>query len=146
MNCPYCSSKNFKVVDKRDSLNSIRRRRECIDCGKRFTTYETIECSPLYVIKKDGSRRTFDKLKLKTGILKACEKRPISIDQIDLIVGKIEQQLIQKYETEVNSHKIGELVMKELKKLDKVAYIRFSSVYREFADIEEFSEIIDKLK
>jgi len=146
MRCPYCSSVDLKVVDKRDSEEkSIWRRRECLKCGKRFTTYERVESVELIVIKKDGQRTRFDRNKLKTGILKACEKRPVTNEAIEKMVDEIEAELRGEEGIEIPSKKIGELVMRKLKKIDKVAYIRFASVYREFEDIESFQEELKKL-
>ncbi len=140
MKCPYCSHPDTRVLDTReaDSGSIVRRRRECIDCGKRFTTYERAAVLDLLIIKKDERREPFDRQKLKNGIMKACEKRPISQIEIDNIVGKIEQELMGLDEPEIRSNTIGELVMQELKNLDEVAYIRFASVYREFRDITDF--------
>ncbi|MEM2933180.1 MAG: transcriptional regulator NrdR [Candidatus Pacearchaeota archaeon] len=142
MICPYCSG-NTKVLDKRDTEDVTRRRRECLKCGKRFTTYERIETN-VRVIKKDNRREPFDREKLLIGIMKACEKRPISQDTIEKAVAEIEAK-IRGYGPEIPSRVIGELVMKKLKKLDKVAYIRFASVYREFEDIEDFKETLKEL-
>ena len=125
-----------------DETNSIRRRRECLSCGKRFTTYETVETTPLLVIKSDNSRQAFDADKLKRGIIRACEKRPVSMAQIDTIVNNIEKTLYNTLDQEVPSSKIGELVMENLKKIDEVSYIRFASVYRKFADLTHFIEFI----
>ena len=140
MKCPYCSHPDTRVLDTReaDSGSIVRRRRECIDCGKRFTTYERAAVLDLLIIKKDERREPFDRQKLKNGIMKACEKRPISQIEIDNIVGKIEQELMGLDEPEIRSNTIGEFVMQELKNLDEVAYIRFASVYREFRDITDF--------
>lgn len=145
MKCPFCQSENSKVVDKRQTGDAIRRRRECLDCSKRYTTYERIEERPLVVIKKDGTRSLFDREKIRTGILKACEKRSITSEEVDAIVGKIESKIRSKYDTEVPAKKIGEMIMTELKKIDKVAYIRFASVYREFQDLDDFKEVLKKL-
>jgi transcriptional repressor NrdR len=147
MRCPYCGSEDLKVLDKRTSdEKSIWRRRECLKCGKRFTTYERVGSVDLIVIKKDGKRRErFDRSKLKSGILKACEKRPVTNEAIEKIVDEIEAELRGEDSIEIPSKKIGELVMKKLKKLDKVAYIRFASVYREFEDIESFQDELKKL-
>jgi transcriptional repressor NrdR len=146
MKCPYCSSLETKVVDKRDANEkTIRRRRECLKCGKRFTTYERIESFDLIIIKKNGNRERFDRQKLKIGILKACEKRPISNETIERIVDEIETDLRNKDDVEIPSRVVGELVMKKLKRLDKVAYIRFASVYREFADLESFERELKRL-
>jgi transcriptional repressor NrdR len=146
MLCPYCSKTETKVVDKRDAENiaSTRRRRECLKCAKRFTTYERIETA-LRVIKKDGKREQFDREKLKQGILKSCEKRPIPNDAIEQMISKIEVTLKGKATSEIPSKIIGELASKELKKKDKVAYIRFASVYKDFDTIESFQEEVNKL-
>jgi len=141
MNCPYCGGSDLKVLESRESDElTIRRRRECQGCQKRFTTYERIETVPLTVIKKDSKRVPFDRQKILSGMLKACEKRPISRDQIEKALTEIEMDLRTMNTTEIPSKKIGSLVMKKLKKLDKVAYIRFASVYKEFADVENFEE------
>ncbi len=145
MKCPFCGNKESKVIETRESEESIRRRRECEKCGRRFTTYERVEITPLFVIKKDGRRERFNKEKIRKGIMRACEKRPISIETISNIVDKIESEIYRKGKNEVKSKVIGELVMKHLKKLDKVAYIRFASVYREFRDIEDFEKELEKL-
>lgn len=146
MRCPYCSGES-RVIDKRESSPGIiRRRRECQKCSKRFTTYEKVEVLDLSVIKKDGTREAFDKEKLEKGIKRACEKRPITQETIDKTLSEIEAELLNRKAKEVNSKEIGELLMKKLKKLDKVAYIRFASVYREFQDIDSFEEELDKLK
>ncbi|RMF06143.1 transcriptional repressor NrdR [Candidatus Woesearchaeota archaeon] len=147
MKCPYCSSSDIKVVDKRDTEDgkSIRRRRECLNCGKRFTTYERVDMINLIVVKKDGRREQFDRDKLKLGIIRACEKRPVSADKIESIVSDIEARLRNDESIEISSERIGELVMSRLKRIDKVAYIRFASVYREFADLEEFEKELAKL-
>ncbi|MBR9703046.1 transcriptional repressor NrdR [Candidatus Woesearchaeota archaeon] len=145
MHCPYCESET-KVVDSRDSTdNSLRRRRECLKCKKRFTTYERIETTNLLVIKKDGAREQFNRDKLKNGIIRACEKRPITLQQIDRMVEEIETGLLEKEKREVESKRIGELVMEHLQKIDKISYIRFASVYREFADIESFEKELQQL-
>ncbi|MBX3461023.1 MAG: transcriptional regulator NrdR [Planctomycetes bacterium] len=140
MRCPFCSVDNDKVVDSRSSSDGgvVRRRRECIACGKRFTTYERIEETPLRVVKKDGSRAPFDREKIRHGIQRACEKRPVSGAQIDDLVAEIDNEITRKFDREVPTRIIGELVMEGLKKLDKVAYVRFASVYREFKDLEDF--------
>lgn len=147
MKCPYCQNLDTSVLDSRDSedLASIRRRRECLSCNKRFTTYERTENIDLVVIKKDGRRENFDRNKLLTGFLKACQKRPISRDLIDQTIQKIEMELRNLDSTEIPSQKIGELVMSSLRKIDKVAYIRFASVYRQFADIESFEKELRSL-
>ncbi|RLJ10035.1 MAG: hypothetical protein DRP15_01440, partial [Candidatus Aenigmatarchaeota archaeon] len=148
MKCPYCSSENTRVIDKRETgdMSITRRRRECLNCGKRFTTYERIESVDLVVVKKDGRREPFDRQKLQRGITKACEKRPISTETIEDIVNEIESELRRLNLPEVESRLIGELVMKKLKEVDKVAYIRFASVYKEFRDIESFENELKKLR
>ncbi len=140
MQCPYCKSEETRVIDKRDSEGlSTRRRRECAKCNKRFTTYERIE-TDLGIIKKDGRVEQYKREKLRGGILRACEKRPVSQEQIDIVVDKIEAMLREMNSSDVQSKVVGDLVMKELKKLDKVAYIRFASVYREFEDLGDFEK------
>ena len=149
MKCPYCGYLESKVVDSRpaDEGTSIRRRRECLACHKRFTTYETMESLPLMVIKKDGSRQSFDRGKVLSGLIRACEKRPVSYQTLEGLVSEIEQALQNQMDREVSSAQIGELVMERLKKLDEVAYVRFASVYREFKDIDTFmAELNDLLK
>ena len=139
MKCPFCGNEDTSVLETRETPSgSTRRRRNCQNCDKRFTTYEKIEQSPLIVIKKSGVRESFDRHKVQSGILKACEKRPISLDQIDKIVDDIESELRDQPKEEVSSKKIGSLIMKKLKRLDKVAYIRFASVYQEFSDVDSF--------
>lgn len=146
MKCPYCGESTTKVIDSRQSGNYvIRRRRECSQCEKRFTTYERIEMSPIYVIKKDGRREEFDREKLQTGVMKALEKRPVSIEKVEAMIDGIEEKVRQLGKREVPSSKIGEITIQELKKMDKVAYIRFASVYRSFADITSFEEEVKKL-
>jgi transcriptional repressor NrdR len=146
MDCPYCHTNETKVTDSRDTgAFSIRRRRECLDCGKRFTTYEYIEMQPLYVIKKDGRREKFDRNKIKKGLLKAVEKRPVNHEKIEEILEGIEEKIRRKGSEEIESQMIGEHVMDALKKTDHVAYIRFASVYRSFADIGSFEEEIKNL-
>ena len=147
MKCMYCGCEDSKVIDSRstDDGRSIRRRRECVQCGKRFTTFETIEISPFLIVKRDGTRQLYDRSKLKNGILRSCEKRPISMAQIDKIVDNIEKTLYNSLEEEVTSQKIGDLVMDELKQLDEVAYIRFAAVYRQFRDSATFFEEMKKL-
>ena len=145
MKCIFCSHSETKVTDSRESEDITRRRRECLKCEKRFTTHERAEQLQLYIIKKDGSRELFDREKLKRGILKACEKRPIPIDKIDNTVNKIEAKLRIIDADEIKSKHLGEEVSKQLKQLDKVAYIRFASVYREFADVEDFKKEIQAL-
>ena len=152
MICPFCSNVRTRVVDKREigSGTASRRRRECLKCGKRFTTYERAEALDLYIIKKDARRELYDRQKLRMGMLKACEKRPISQETINKSIDKIENELRQLKSIEVESGIVGEKVMRELRKLDKVAYIRFASVYREFADITDFQKelkgLIDEVK
>lgn len=139
MQCPYCNYKESKVVDSRHTdSNSIRRRRECESCKKRFTTYEIIETTPIMVVKKDNSREVFDREKIKRGIIKSCEKRPVSIEQIESIISYIENEINKDYISEVNTDKIGEMVMDKLKDIDEVSYVRFASVYRQFKDINTF--------
>ena len=147
MKCPYCGTLESKVVDSRpsDEGASIRRRRECLACHKRFTTYETMESLPLVVIKKDGSRQTFDKSKLLNGMLRACEKRPVPFSQLEGIANEIEQALQNEMDREVPSARIGELVMDRLREVDEVAYVRFASVYRQFKDISTFMAELSKL-
>lgn len=147
MKCIFCGCEESKVLDSRstDESNAIRRRRECMGCGKRFTTYETVEMTPVLVIKKDGSRQAFDINKIKNGMIKACEKRPVSIAQIDEVAAGIEKYLQNNLLQEIESEKLGELVMDALKKLDDVAYVRFASVYRQFKDIESFKKILEEL-
>ena len=146
MKCIFCGSAESKVIDSRpvEEANAIRRRRECT-CGKRFTTYETIETTPLLVIKTNGTRQTFDINKVRNGIVRACEKRPVPMQAIDKLVGEIERKLYNSLEREVSSQKIGELVMGGLKEIDDVAYIRFASVYRQFKDSTTFLEELTKL-
>jgi len=147
MRCPFCSYRETKVVETRETGEDVtRRRRECLKCKKRFTTYEKLESLNLRVIKKDGNRESFDKEKLRRGLLKACEKRPISLADIDRVADDIERVLRNKHTPEAKSAVIGELVMKSLKKLDSVAYIRFASVYRSFQDIHEFEKEVKILK
>ncbi|HSU72468.1 MAG TPA: transcriptional regulator NrdR [Candidatus Binatia bacterium] len=148
MKCPFCLHPESKVVDSRETsdLDSTRRRRECLDCNKRFTTYERLETVELVVVKKDGRREAFNKEKLTRGLLKACEKRPISRERIDASVATIEAALRKSDRPEVSSRKVGELVMEQLKKLDHVAYVRFASVYRSFRDIAQFEKEIKLLK
>ena len=147
MKCPFCGFEESKVIDSRptDEGQRIRRRRECLSCGKRFTTYEIIESLPIIVIKKDKSRETFNRDKLMTGLLRACEKRPVSIDMLDNMIDEIETVLQNSLDREVSSEKIGELVMEKLKAIDEVAYVRFASVYRQFKDINTFMQDLNKL-
>ncbi len=148
MKCQYCGSVRSKVIDSRQNEDGtqIRRRRECEDCGKRFTTYEVIESTPIYVIKKDGSRQAFDEKKIKAGLIKSCEKRPISINAIDKLVSDIQKQVMNTLEQEVTSDYIGDLVMEGLKQLDEVAYVRYASVHRQFKDIDTLLQEILGLK
>lgn len=147
MKCPFCAYLESKVVDSRpaDEGASIRRRRECLSCHKRFTTYETMESLPLMVVKKDGSRQSFDRNKVMNGLIRACEKRPVSFSTMEEIVNEIEQTLHLVLEREVSSAEIGELVMERLKKVDEVSYVRFASVYRQFKDINTFMRELNKL-
>jgi len=146
MKCIYCGNQESKVLDSRscDENNSIRRRRECLTCGKRFTTYETIETTHVLVIKSDESRQEFNPEKLKRGIMRACEKRPVSMSQIDTIVAEVEKEIYNSLDQEIPSSKIGSLVMDKLKKIDEVSYIRFASVYRKFADLTHFISFIQE--
>ena len=147
MRCPYCSYQESKVVDSRhsDEGNSIRRRRECLSCQKRFTTYETVESLPIIVVKKDNSREPFDRDKILRGMVRASEKRPVAIADIEKAVNDIEQIVQNSLEREVSTDKIGELVMDRLKMLDEVAYVRFASVYRQFKDINSFMRELTKI-
>ena len=147
MRCPYCNAPESKVIDSRptDESNSIRRRRECLGCGKRFTTYETVESVPLVVVKKDGSRQSFDKQKILNSMLRACDKRSVSLDTLERAVGDIEQRLLNSMDREIPTDRVGELVMDALKGIDQVAYVRFASVYRQFQDIDSFVAELNKL-
>jgi len=147
MRCPYCGRGSSKVLESRQTEEgkSIRRRRECISCGERFTTYERIEKFPMFVVKKDGRREAFDPEKILKGIIKACEKRPISVDRLKQLVNEIETELANRMLTEVPSSLIGELVMDKLKLVDDVAYVRFASVYREFKDLQMFLDELEHL-
>ena len=147
MKCPFCGHLESKVVDSRPAEEgaSIRRRRECLACHKRFTTYETMESLPLMVVKKDGNRQTFDKTKLLNGMIRACEKRPVSYDTLEKIADEIEQELQNSLERETSTERIGELVMDRMKKVDEVAYVRFASVYRQFKDLNTFMSELNKL-
>ena len=147
MKCPYCGYQESKVVDSRHSEDgtSIRRRRECLECQKRFTTYEIVESLPIVVIKKDGSRQTFDRNKVLNGMVRACEKRPVSMSTLESAVADIEQIIQNSLEREVSTEQIGELVMERLKPLDEVAYVRFASVYRQFKDINSFMSELNKI-
>lgn len=148
MKCIYCGNIDSKVIDSRSAEDgaSIRRRRECTNCGKRFTTYETIEITPLLVVKGNGVRQAFSPTKIKNGIVKACEKRPVPMYKIDKIVEDIQKKLYNSLEQEVTTKQIGEMVMEALKDLDEVAYVRFASVYRQFADISAFVKELEQLK
>lgn len=147
MKCPYCNHENTRVIDSRpaEDNNSIRRRRVCDVCNKRFTTYEKIETIPLIVIKKDDNREAYDRGKIEAGVLRACHKRPVSADSINLLVDEVETEIFNREEKEVNSRVIGEMVMNKLKDLDAVAYVRFASVYREFKDINTFMDELKKV-
>lgn len=147
MKCPFCSSDNTRVIDSRpaDDNSSIRRRRLCDGCGKRFTTYEKVETIPLIVIKKDDNREQYDRSKIEAGILRACHKRPISAGQINDLVDEIETEIFNKEEKEISSSQIGEIVMDKLKNLEAVAYVRFASVYREFKDVNTFMNELKKI-
>ena len=147
MKCPYCGDQESKVVDSRHSEDgqSIRRRRECLSCQKRFTTYETGESLPMVVIKRDNSRQSFDRNKILNGMLRACEKRPVAMADLELAVDEIEQSLQNSLDREVSTSQIGELVMERLKPLDEVAYVRFASVYRQFKDINSFMRELNKI-
>ena len=147
MKCPGCAFPESKVIDSRPTVegNSIRRRRECLECGKRFTTYEKIETIPMIVVKKDGLRETWDRDKVLNGILRACEKRPVTLADIEKLIDDIESKLYNMLEREVTSEKIGEMVMERLQVLDDIAYVRFASVYRQFKDINSFMDELAKI-
>lgn len=147
MKCPFCGVENTKVIDSRpaDENSTIRRRRQCDNCKKRFTTYEKVETIPLVVIKKDNTREPYDRSKIEAGVFRSCHKRPISIDQINELVEDVENTIFNMEEKEIPSHKIGELLMDKLKELDPVAYVRFASVYREFKDVNTFMNEIKKI-
>ena len=147
MKCPFCSNDNTRVIDSRpaDENNSIRRRRQCDDCGKRFTTYEKIETIPLIVIKKDNNREQYDRSKIEGGVLRACHKRPVSAKAISELIESVETDLFNREEKEIASSVIGEIVMRKLQELDAVAYVRFASVYREFKDVNTFMEELKKM-
>ena len=147
MKCPYCGYSESKVIDSRpaDENASIRRRRECLSCAKRFTTYETVESIPMVVVKKDGSRQSFDKAKILGGMIRACEKRPVPMAEIEKSASEIELDLQNSMEREIRSEVIGEKVMERLRKVDQVAYVRFASVYRQFKDIDTFMAELNKL-
>jgi transcriptional repressor NrdR len=146
MKCPYCSKTEDKVIDSRMSAEgaSIRRRRECLACGKRFTTYEYIEEAPLMVVKRDGNRQRFDRERIKSGILKACEKRPISMEKVEEMVDEVEKEIRRRADREIKSTEIGNLVMEKLHDVDEVAYVRFASVYRRFKDVSHFMQELQK--
>ena len=147
MKCPYCGFNESKVIDSRpaDENNSIRRRRECLSCTRRFTTYETVESLPVVVVKKDGSRQSFDRGKVLGGMIRACEKRPVPLARLEKVSAEIEQELQNAMEREVSTEVIGERVMENLRAIDQVAYVRFASVYRQFQDIDSFMEELSKL-
>ena len=147
MKCPYCGYSESKVIDSRpaDENSSIRRRRECLSCGKRFTTYETVESLPMVVVKKDGSRQSFDRRKVLGGMIRACEKRPVPLAELEKIAEEIEQDLQNSMEREMSTEAIGEIVMERLRNVDQVAYVRFASVYRQFKDIDTFMTELNKL-
>ena len=147
MKCPFCGHPESKVIDSRpaDENASIRRRRECLACGKRFTTYETVESLPIVVIKKDGRRQSFDRQKVLRGMIRACEKRPVSLAELERIADEIEQELQNSMEREIRTADIGEKVMERLRSVDQVAYVRFASVYRQFKDIDTFMAELNKL-
>ncbi len=147
MKCPYCGYAESKVIDSRpaEEGSTIRRRRECLACSKRFTTYEIIERMPLVVVKRDGSRQSFDKVKIMNGLVRACEKRPVALEQLESIAKEIETELQSALEREISTAEIGEMVMVRLKDIDEVAYVRFASVYRQFKDINTFMDELTKL-
>lgn len=146
MRCPFCKDTEDKVIDSRMSGEgqSIRRRRECLKCQKRFTTYEYVEDAPMMVVKRDGTRKRFDREKIKSGIMKACEKRPVSMERIDELVEEIEREVQKKADSEIKSTEIGKKVMEKLYDLDEVAYVRFASVYRRFKDVSHFMKELEK--
>lgn len=147
MKCPYCNCENTRVIDSRpaEDNSSIRRRRVCDVCNKRFTTYEKVEAIPLVIVKKDDNREAYDRSKIETGVLRACHKRPVSTDKIDELVDEVEADILNRGEKEISSRVIGELVMNKLKDLDAVAYVRFASVYREFKDVNTFMDELKKI-
>ena len=147
MKCPFCSSENTRVIDSRpaDDNNSIRRRRMCDECGKRFTTYEKVETIPLIVIKKDNNREQYDRAKIEAGVLRACHKRPISANDINKLIDEVETEIFSREEKEIPSDEIGEIVMDKIKDMDDVAYVRFASVYREFKDVNTFMSELKKM-
>ncbi len=148
MRCPFCKENNDKVIDSRESTDAfvIRRRRECLACGRRVTTYERIEETPLRIVKKDGTRIPFERRKILIGLMKACEKRPVPSEMLEEITQKIEDYVTERYDREVPSKVIGNLVMRELRKVDQVAYVRFASVYRAFEDVEDFEDVAEELR
>ena len=147
MKCPFCNSEDTRVIDSRpaDDNNSIRRRRLCDECGKRFTTYEKVETIPLIVIKKDNSREQYDRSKIEAGVLRACHKRPVSVNQINKMIDDVETEIFSREEKEIPSSEIGEIVMDKLKDVEEVAYVRFASVYREFKDVNTFMNELKKI-
>lgn len=147
MKCPFCSKDNTRVIDSRpaDENTSIRRRRQCDDCRRRFTTYEKVEAIPLVVIKKDNNRESYDRAKIESGVFRSCHKRPISVEQITALVDEVETIIFNREDKEIPSHIIGEILMDKLKELDAVAYVRFASVYREFKDVSTFMEELKKV-
>lgn len=147
MKCPFCGHENTRVIDSRpaEENNSIRRRRVCDECDKRFTTYEKVETIPLIIIKKDNNRETYDRSKIEAGVLRACHKRPVSANEITHLIEEVETQIFNMEEKEISSSKIGELVMSKLKDIDAVAYVRFASVYREFKDVNTFMDELKKM-
>lgn len=147
MRCPYCSHGETKVVDSRPTEDgaSIRRRRECLKCGRRFTTYEIIENIPVLVVKKDGSREPFNKRKILNGLLRACEKRPVSLNELEALVDDVEKSVSNSLDQEITSKRLGEMVMNKLKDIDEVSYVRFASVYRQFKDINTFMDELNKI-
>lgn len=147
MKCPYCNRDNTRVIDSRpaEENNSIRRRRACDECGKRFTTYEKIESIPLIIIKKDDNREVYDRSKVEGGLFRACHKRPVSAQQVTMLVDEVENEIFSREEKEISSRMIGEILMNKLKDLDAVAYVRFASVYREFKDVNTFMDELKKL-
>jgi transcriptional repressor NrdR len=146
MKCPVCSNTESKVIDSRPSdKSSIRRRRECLGCGKRFTTYEIIEATPIFVVKKDGSKEIFDQNKIAAGVRRACYKRPVTEEQIGILVAEIENDIVNSLRDDITTSEIGEMVMEKLRKIDEVSYVRFASVYREFKDVETFLEELRSL-
>ena len=147
MNCPFCGDDNTRVIDSRpaDDNEAIRRRRQCDECGKRFTTYEKVETIPLIVIKKDKNRETYDRSKIESGVVRSCHKRPVSVDQIEACVDEIENKIFNLGVREIESEKIGEIVMDQIRDLDQVAYVRFASVYRQFKDADTFMSELKKL-